>query len=97
MHTLGFDAAGESIELRIEARDRAAYVSGAILAADRLVNGTPALPAGITRFETIVRETFDRPTTAASTTSSSAPSAPASALAAASTQSRPMEVSDVLA
>jgi 4-hydroxy-tetrahydrodipicolinate reductase len=104
MHTLGFDAAGESIELRIEARDRAAYISGAMLAADRLVNGTPALPAGITRFETVVRETLGRPTGGATTdttsntsSSTTAESAPASALIAASTQSRRMEVSDVLA
>lgn len=103
MHTLGFDAAGESIELRIEARDRAAYISGAMLAADRLVNATgmPALPAGITRFETVVRETLDRPATSSTTNSTSssttAASAPASALTSAPTQTRRMEVSDVLA
>ncbi len=47
MHVVGFDAPGESIELRITARDRSAYVSGALLAADRLL-ADPGLPAGIT-------------------------------------------------
>jgi dihydrodipicolinate reductase len=36
MHVVGFDATGESIELRITARDRSAYVAGALLAADWL-------------------------------------------------------------
>ena len=31
MHVVGFDAPGESIELRITARDRSAYVAGALL------------------------------------------------------------------
>lgn len=53
MHVLGFDADGETLELRITARDRSAYVAGALLAADRLV-GEPTGPAGITRFETLV-------------------------------------------
>lgn len=54
MHLLGFDADGESIELRITARDRSAYVAGALLAADRLL-AEPAAPAGLIRFETLVQ------------------------------------------
>ena len=37
MHVVGFDAPGESIELRVTARDRSAYVAGALLAADTLL------------------------------------------------------------
>jgi 4-hydroxy-tetrahydrodipicolinate reductase len=57
MHVVGFDAAGESIELRITARDRSAYVSGALLAADRLL-AQPDRPVGITTFEALVHETL---------------------------------------
>ena len=45
MHVVGFDAPGESIELRITARDRSAYVAGALLAADRLSRNPTARPA----------------------------------------------------
>jgi 4-hydroxy-tetrahydrodipicolinate reductase len=55
MHVVGFDALGESIELRVTARDRSAYVSGALLAADRLL-AEPGRPAGITAFDSLVRE-----------------------------------------
>ncbi len=57
LHVVGFDAPGESIELRVTARDRSAYVAGALLAADRLLDpagGRDARP-GITDFESIVR------------------------------------------
>ena len=37
MHIVGFDAPGESFEMRITARDRSPYVAGALLAADALV------------------------------------------------------------
>ncbi len=54
MHTVGFDGPGESLEIRIAARDRSAYVAGALLAADTLV----AEPGrrGITSFSSLVRE-----------------------------------------
>ena len=39
MHVVGFDAPGESIELRVTARDRSAYVAGALLAADTAARG----------------------------------------------------------
>jgi 4-hydroxy-tetrahydrodipicolinate reductase len=55
MHLVGFDAPGESIELRLTARDRSAYVAGALLAADRLVTD-PARTPGLHRFDALVRE-----------------------------------------
>ena len=57
MHLVGFDAPGESIELRITARDRSAYVSGALLAADSLLAQTDR-SAGIISFEGLVHETL---------------------------------------
>jgi dihydrodipicolinate reductase len=54
MHSVGFDGPGESLEIRITARDRSAYVAGALLAADTLA----AEPGrrGITQFSSLVRE-----------------------------------------
>ena len=59
MHTVGFDGPGESLEIRIAARDRSAYVAGALLAADTLI----AEPDrhGITSFSSLVRERTARP------------------------------------
>jgi 4-hydroxy-tetrahydrodipicolinate reductase len=54
MHTVGFDGPGESLQIRIEARDRSAYVAGALLSADTLV-GQPHR-RGITQFTTLVLE-----------------------------------------
>jgi 4-hydroxy-tetrahydrodipicolinate reductase len=54
MHIVGFDAPGEALELRITARDRSAYVAGALLAAESLVAHPDR--RGITDFETLVRE-----------------------------------------
>jgi 4-hydroxy-tetrahydrodipicolinate reductase len=36
VHTVGFDAPGETVELRLTARDRSAYAAGAVAAADWL-------------------------------------------------------------
>jgi 4-hydroxy-tetrahydrodipicolinate reductase len=58
MHVVGFDAPGESIELRVTARDRSAYVAGALLAAD-IALADPDLPPGLISFA----ELLDRPTT----------------------------------
>ena len=55
MHIVGFDAPGESIELRITARDRSAYVAGALIAADRLL-ADPDRPPGVTTFDHLLRE-----------------------------------------
>jgi dihydrodipicolinate reductase len=60
MHVVGFDAPGESIELRVTARDRSAYVAGALLAADTAL-ADPDLPAGLITFaELLDRATTDR-------------------------------------
>jgi len=64
MHVVGFDAPGESIELRITARDRSAYVAGALLAADWL-RDTKDRPTGIVRFEWVVKRVLEQPPTAA--------------------------------
>jgi 4-hydroxy-tetrahydrodipicolinate reductase len=37
MHLVGFDAPGESLEMRLTARDRSAYASGAVTAAEWLI------------------------------------------------------------
>jgi 4-hydroxy-tetrahydrodipicolinate reductase len=55
MHVVGFDASGESLELRITARDRSAYVAGALLAADHLVTHPSRAPR-LTPFDALVRE-----------------------------------------
>jgi 4-hydroxy-tetrahydrodipicolinate reductase len=39
-HVVGFDAAGETIELRLTGRDRSAYAAGALAAADWLMADT---------------------------------------------------------
>lgn len=54
MHIVGFDAPGESLELRITARDRSAYVAGALLAADSLLADPER--EGPIDFESLVRE-----------------------------------------
>ena len=54
MHIVGFDGPGEALELRITARDRSAYVAGALLAADALAQQPDR--TGITEFTTLVRE-----------------------------------------
>lgn len=54
MHIVGFDGPGEALELRITARDRSAYVAGALLAAETLVQQPQR--QGITTFTTLVRE-----------------------------------------
>src|SRR4029077_6330843 len=51
-HLVGFDAAGESVELRIVARDRSAYALGALAAADWLL-AAPRTP-GIHAFDEVV-------------------------------------------
>lgn len=58
MHLVGFDAAGESIELRLTARDRTAYAAGILAAADWLER-TPREP-GIHAFDPIVDELIAR-------------------------------------
>jgi 4-hydroxy-tetrahydrodipicolinate reductase len=52
MHLVGFDAPGETIELRLTARDRSAYAAGALLAADWLL-AEPREP-GVHSFDRVV-------------------------------------------
>jgi 4-hydroxy-tetrahydrodipicolinate reductase len=58
MHLVGFDAPGETVELRLTARDRSAYAAGILAAADWL--GRTPRPAGIHPFEPIVDELVAR-------------------------------------
>jgi len=55
MHVVGFDAPGESIELRVTARDRSAYVAGALLAADTLLAHPDRFP-GVMTFEQLLTD-----------------------------------------
>ncbi len=59
MHVVGFDAPGESIELRVTARDRSAYVAGALLAADTLLAQPDRFP-GVTTFEQLLTDLTHR-------------------------------------
>ncbi len=52
MHLVGFDAPGESLEMRLTARDRSAYAAGAMTAADWLLAG-PRKP-GFHAFDEVV-------------------------------------------
>jgi 4-hydroxy-tetrahydrodipicolinate reductase len=52
MHLVGFDASAETIELRLTARDRSGYATGALAAADWLLAATRA--PGIHSFDEVV-------------------------------------------
>ncbi len=54
MHLVGFDAAGETVELRLTARDRSAYAAGILAAADWLER-SPREP-GLRPFDLVVDE-----------------------------------------
>jgi 4-hydroxy-tetrahydrodipicolinate reductase len=54
MHVVGFDAPGETLELRLTARDRSAYAAGALAAADWLCRS--ARGPGIHEFGVVVDE-----------------------------------------
>jgi dihydrodipicolinate reductase len=58
MHLVGFDAAGETVELRLTARDRSAYAAG-ILAAAAWLRRVPREP-GLHPFDPIVDELIVR-------------------------------------
>jgi len=58
MHLVGFDAAGETLEIRLTARDRTAYAAGILAAAEWLVR-VPR-PAGLHPFAPIVDELLAR-------------------------------------
>lgn len=63
MHLVGFDAVGETVELRLTARDRSAYATGVLAAADWL-RRIPRAP-GIHTFDPVVDELLARPDAAA--------------------------------
>jgi 4-hydroxy-tetrahydrodipicolinate reductase len=58
MHLVGFDAAGETIELRLTARDRSPYAAGILATVDWL-DRTPRAP-GLHAFDSIVDELIAR-------------------------------------
>ncbi len=58
MHLVGFDAVGETVELRLTARDRSAYAAGILAAADWLERATRA--PGLHDFDPIVDELIAR-------------------------------------
>jgi 4-hydroxy-tetrahydrodipicolinate reductase len=58
MHLVGFDAVGETVELRLTARDRSAYADGILAAADWL-RRAPREP-GLHAFDPIVDELIAR-------------------------------------
>ena len=58
MHLVGFDATGETVELRLTARDRSAYAAGILAAADWL-RRVPREP-GLHSFDPIVDELIVR-------------------------------------
>jgi 4-hydroxy-tetrahydrodipicolinate reductase len=57
MHLVGFDAPGETIELRLTARDRSAYAQGAVAAADWLLR-EPRRP-GFHSFDAVVDDLLE--------------------------------------
>ena len=63
MHLVGFDAAGETVELRLTARDRTAYAVGALAATDWLRRAPRA--SGIHTFDSVVDELLARRAAAA--------------------------------
>jgi 4-hydroxy-tetrahydrodipicolinate reductase len=63
MHLVGFDAVGESVEIRLTARDRSAYATGALAAIDWL-RRAPRAP-GIHPFDPVVDELLARRAAAA--------------------------------
>lgn len=52
MHLVGFDAPGESLELRLTARDRSAYAAGAVTAAEWLL--AEPRPVGLHSFDAVI-------------------------------------------
>ena len=63
MHLVGFDAVGETVELRLTARDRSAYAQGILAAADWLTRDVRQ--PGIHPFDAVIDELLTRPAIAA--------------------------------
>jgi hypothetical protein len=68
MHLVGFDAPGESLEMRLTARDRSAYASGAITAAEWLL-AEPRAP-GFHSFDEVVDSIIEKQSTQSPATGS---------------------------
>ncbi len=64
-HLVGFDSAGETVELRLTARDRSAYAAGAVAAADWLLR-TPRHP-GLHAWDAVVDDLVAMPEPLAAT------------------------------
>ena len=60
---VGFDAPGETVELRLTARDRSAYAAGILASADWLVRTRPT--AGVHPFDAVVDDVVARRSAAA--------------------------------
>jgi 4-hydroxy-tetrahydrodipicolinate reductase len=63
MHLVGFDSASESVEIRLTARDRSAYASGVLAAANWLVEQERS--PGLHPFDPVVDDLLARPAAAA--------------------------------
>lgn len=59
MHLVGFDATGESLEIRLTARDRSAYAAGVLAAASWLMTGDRR--RGLHPFDPVVDDLLGRP------------------------------------
>jgi 4-hydroxy-tetrahydrodipicolinate reductase len=73
MHLVGFDAPGESLEMRLTARDRSADGAGAVAAAEWLT-AAPRTP-GIHTFDEVIDSMISAAGAAASETATAAPTA----------------------
>lgn len=60
MHLVGFDAAGESVEIRLTARDRSAYATGVLAASAWLI--ATERPHGLHPFDPVVDDLLAGPT-----------------------------------
>ena len=58
-HVVGFDSPGETVELRLTARDRSAYATGAVAAADWLLRAPR--PAGLHPWDAVVDDLVAMP------------------------------------
>jgi 4-hydroxy-tetrahydrodipicolinate reductase len=88
MHLVGFDAPGETVELRLTARDRSAYALGALAAADWLLRA-PRAP-GIHAFDTVVDGLVASGSPPAATSAGTSPPAPTDRRADTSPVAMPM-------
>jgi len=73
MHLVGFDAPGESLELRLTARDRSAYAAGAVASAEWLM-AAPRTP-GIHTFDEVIDSMIAATAAAAGTAATARPGA----------------------